>query len=180
MERIHKIDRDLNKVFKSFANTATSIPFSLIGDLSDAELVAEQTYAGIYLIEVKTTQAERRNLDQWLTQFSAQWLAPEYYQKFVANPQKKRIEHHAGLGTLQEWMPVYIGKSKKVHVRLWEHVHLPLDKRTFSMKLASRPTMMSRKWRFSTISLDGVKNYDVLAPKMELAMRNKLHPIVGR
>jgi hypothetical protein len=79
-----------------------------------------------------------------------------------------------------EWMPFYIGKSKHVDCRLREHVHLPLEKKTFALKLNARPTMISRQWRFSTISLERVRNYSVIAPQMESALRNRYHPIVGR
>jgi len=65
--------------------------------------------------------------------------------QFVPNPKKQRIKVHLDQGELKEWMPLYIGKSKHINRRLWEHVYLPLAKKTFALKLNERPTIISRE-----------------------------------
>jgi hypothetical protein len=180
LEKIYAVDRALDKLLAGFEELASMIPFKLVGSLLDDELVSRQSYPGIYFIEVYTRGTALETLEQWIDTFRGEWQAEKYRDRFVANPQKRRIRTHLASGELKEWMPVYIGKSQHVNCRLREHVHLPLEKKTFALKLAARPTMMARQWRFSTISLDGISNYGVIAPQMESALRNHYHPIVGK
>jgi len=180
LKKIHTIDNGLDALFKEFTPMASSVAFKIVGNLFDDELIEKQTYPGIYYIELDTTGKTTATLEQWLDNFQQEWMDEQYRNQFVANPQKKRVNIHKKSGVLLPWMPVYIGKSKNVGQRLHQHVHFPLKQRTFSMKLGCRPSMMTRAWRVSTIDLSGVVNYDVIAPKLEAAMRNKYHPIVGR
>jgi hypothetical protein len=180
LEKIFAVDQALGDLLKGFETAASSIPFKMVGNLLDDDLVSQQSYPGIYFIEVNTRSTAPVTLEQWIDTFRLEWLDDKYRNQFVANPQKRRIQTHLASGELKEWMPVYIGKSKHVDCRLREHVHLPLEKKTFALKLNARPTMMSRQWRFSTISLEGIRNYSLVAPQMESALRNRYHPIVGR
>lgn len=180
MDRIRGFDEGLNNLFKEFDEIAASIPFNLIGNLLDGSLVDDQKYPGIYLIEVCTSGESTETIENWLTKFCEEWLDEKYTRQFVANPKKKRLKIHLDKGELDEWMPLYIGKSKNINRRLWEHVNLPLNKSTFALKLKERPTMITRSWRFSTINLQNIRNYDILAPKIEQIMRKKFHPIVGK
>lgn len=180
MDHIHKLDTALNELFRDFDQIAGSIPFTPIGNLLNDALVEKQEYPGVYFIEVNTANTSLQTVEQWINQFCIEWLDEQYIKQFVANPRKKRMKVHLQRDQLDDWMPLYIGKSKHIDRRLWEHVHLELSKKTFALKLKARPTMMSRDWRFSTINLSGVQNYDVLAPKIENAMRRKYHPIVGK
>jgi hypothetical protein len=180
MKKIRSIDSALSGLLEGFDDLATAIRFKLIGDLLDEKIVSQQTYPGIYFIEVNTRDVPNETLDEWINTFQVEWKDQMYQDKFVANPQLKRIRTHLAAGDLKEWMPVCIGKSKHIDKRLCEHVSMPLEKKTFALKLNCRPTMISRQWRFSTISLKGIENYSVIAPKMENAFRNRFHPIVGR
>ena len=38
---------------------------------------------------------------------------------------------------LEEWVPLYVGKSKKVSAPVAEHLCLPLDARTFALKICA-------------------------------------------
>lgn len=180
LEKILAIDCRLSDMLKEFDVLASSMKFKRVGNLLDEDLVAKQSYPGIYLIEVNTRNSGFATLDQWIDTFQRQWRGKKYELKFAPNPHKRHIDAHLELGKLNEWMPIYIGKSLHVDRRLKEHVKLPLEKRTFAMKLEARKTMISRQWRFQTINLKGIQSYDVIAPKIESAMRNRHHPIVGR
>lgn len=89
-----------------------------------------------------------------------------------------RSDDH-GNGGLSEWMPVYLGKSKNVARRVLEHINLPLEKTTFALKLKARPAMALRAFRFHALELK-VENYDIIAPALESALRNRLHPLIGK
>jgi len=180
LEKILAIDQALSTLLKGFEAAAVSIPFTPVGNLLDDEMVSKQSYPGIYFIELNTQGASSGTLNQWIATFEKEWLDDKYRNQFVANPKKRRIETHLASGEFKEWMPFYIGKSKHVAGRLREHVHLPLEKKTFALKLNARPTMLTRQWRFSTINLKGIVNYNEIASQMENALRNYYHPIVGK
>jgi hypothetical protein len=74
---------------------------------------------------------------------------------------------------------VYLGKSKRVNKRLWEHVNLPIEKPTTALKLASRTNMNLNDFRFSTIKIE-VVNYDLIMPQLESSLRDKHNPLLGR
>jgi hypothetical protein len=179
-EKIRVIDTSLSNLLAGFAQLAASVPFQHRGNLFDAEEVADHDYPGIYLIEVCTRSTSVQTLTDWIGAFRDEWMDVMYRDMFVANPQKKRMKLHLAAGHLKEWMPIYIGKSKNISSRLKEHISMGLGKKTFAMKLDARPTMKARQWRFSTISLEGVENYGVIAPQMESALRDRYQPIVGR
>lgn len=179
-EKIKTIDTTLTKLLAGFAQLVASVPFQERGNLFNADEVAAHDYPGIYLIEVCTRSASVQTLTDWISTFRDEWMHEMYRDMFVANPQKKRMKLHLAAGHLKEWMPIYIGKSKNISSRLREHISMELGKKTFAMKLDARPTMKTRQWRFSTISLEGVENYGVIAPQMESALRDCYHPIVGR
>jgi hypothetical protein len=177
---IKTIDKKFDILLNEFAPIALSVPFNRVGNLFDEELIKKQAYPGIYYIELNTAGKTTVTLEQWLDNFQQEWMDEKYRDKFVANPQKHRVNKHKASGVLPSWMPLYIGKSKNVGERLQQHINFGLEKRTFSMKLACRPTMMIREWRVSTINLGGIANYDVIAPMMETIQRGKYNPIVGR
>lgn len=179
-EKIKAIDKSLSSLLADFAQLAVSVPFQQRGNLFEDKEVAAHNYPGIYLVEVCTRSTSAQTPAEWIRAFRDEWMQEMYRDMFVANPQKKRMNIHLATENLKEWMPIYIGKSKNISLRLQEHISMPLRKRTFAMKLDARPTMKERQWRFSTISLEGVENYSVIAPQMESALRNFYHPIVGR
>ncbi|MDT8318128.1 MAG: hypothetical protein RQ824_09090 [bacterium] len=76
-------------------------------------------------------------------------------------------------------MPLYLGKSKHVGARVLEHINLPLHKTTFALKLKARPTMSTRSFRLHSLQLP-VKNYDLIVPALEAALRNRFHPLIGK
>jgi hypothetical protein len=133
-------------------------------------------WCGIYLIEIKTNS--ENSSSNWITEFTNEWQKPEYEKGFVPNSKAKRIKFH-NEPKIQEWFPLYIGKSKNVSNRLKGHLDLKLTQPTTSLKLRERKNMYGNEFRISTIKLD-VLNYELIAPQFESGMREKINPILGR
>ena len=76
-------------------------------------------------------------------------------------------------------MPLYLGKSKNIAGRVWEHINLKLAQPTTAMKLKERSNMANQRFRLSTIRVE-VENYDLIMPKLESALRDKYNPVLGR
>jgi hypothetical protein len=175
MEEIEEIDTQLIPILTRLVAIAMHLPFEYVCELSDEESIAKQTYQGIYRIDIFTSR-ENDDFESWAAKFRAEWDLPEYKNKFTCTTKDKRIRRH---GVLSEWMPLYIGKSKKVGTRIAEHLNLPLEARTFALKIRSRPNMSHRRFRLHTIPLN-VQNYDLIAPSLERELRDRLNPIVGK
>lgn len=178
MNSLQQLDSRLTDLRDAFSQVAQGLAFEYVCSLANEKTIATQTYAGIYLIELRTS-GPHRELAPWYDSFKTDWEHPRFKEKFTPNTKKKRIKAHTSLA---EWMPLYVGKSKRVASRVWEHINLDLHAKTFALKLAQRPTLKLRDMRLSTINLDKfeVKNYGLVAPALELAMRDRLNPIVGR
>ncbi|MED5622446.1 hypothetical protein [Ideonella sp. BN130291] len=175
MHRLEQVDQQLSSALKPIADIAASVEMPLICLLSDEAEIAKHTYPGIYRIDVQTGGASN-NLAAWVEGFQAEWEHADYKKSFTPNFKKKRIAGHT---TLSEWMPLYLGKSKNVARRVLEHINLPLGKTTFALKLKARPAMSSRVLRLHALEVK-VKNYDVIVPALETALRNRFHPLIGK
>jgi len=58
---------------------------------------------------------------------------------------------------------------------------LALDKPTWAMKLRERGRFFTEnRFRLSTIAFNHLKEYDILMPKIESALRDIYNPIVGK
>ena len=176
MNRILKLDAELTSLFSDFKSVASELNPEYICSLADEAKILEQKYAGIYLIEIHTGE-NSTDVVEWISELRLQWEHPDFLKKFTANFRKKRIRHHK---SLSEWMPLYIGKSKNVGKRVLEHLNLGLDKSTFAMKIKARPTMAQRELRLSTLRLQQVGNYNIIAPALESALRDRINPLVGK
>ena len=176
MDEIETIDSELTPLSARMVSLSQNLTFSYICDLSDTKTIAAQTYKGIYLIEVCTASIHA-DFDSWALEFRAEWDLPEYHKKFTCTTKDKRIRQHGG--ALKEWMPLYIGKSKKVGERVMQHLTLEMEARTFALKILARPNMARRQFRLHTRQLE-VKNYDFIAPALEKAIRDRINPIIGK
>ena len=175
MYRILKLDAELTHAFADFKNVAMELQPEYVCSLADEKKISEQDYAGIYLIEVHTG-GKSIDVKEWISALRLEWEHPDFLKKFTANFKEKRIRHHK---SLPEWMPLYIGKSKTVGKRVLEHLNLELDKSTFAMKIKARPTMAKRDFRLSTLRLP-VRNYSIIAPALESALRDRINPLIGK
>jgi hypothetical protein len=178
MRSLQDLDAKLSELTGAFASVATDARFQFICTLANEPMIEQQAYEGIYLIETKPS-GPYRDFSSWISAFRMEWEHPTFKKSFTPNMKNKRIAFHS---TLMEWMPLYIGKSKNVASRVWEHINLALPDRTFALKLRARPSVRLCDYRLSTINLRalGIRNYDLIAPALESAMREKLHPLVGR
>lgn len=175
MKRLYAIDETLSSLFAPFEKISSEIELPFICHLSDEQTIAQQKYPGIYRIDVLTKGVESE-LKPWVDAFRSEWEHEDFKKRFTPNLKEKRI---AGHNKLLEWMPIYLGKSKNVAGRVLEHINLPLHKTTFALKIKARPSMSARQFRLHAIELR-VKNYDILAPALEAALRNRFHPLIGK
>lgn len=175
MQHIQRIDGELTKLFRDFEQIAQGLEFQPLGDLLQVDLKSIQ-FSGLYFLEVWSRPYGAAMLGDWLACFTSKWNQEEFKQSFVPSCQKGRMAKHTAV---QEWMPLYLGKSENIGKRVSEHLYLTADKRTFALKLKARNLLEGNRYRLSVLRLE-VVNYPVLAPKIEAAMRKKHLPLVGR
>jgi hypothetical protein len=178
MQLLLELDARLSKLRRQFERISEEVSFSRVCSLSDRQKINQQTYRGIYLIEIRTL-GKSRPFANWKTSFEAQWNDPLLKSRFTPGTKKKRMAAHSALKT---WMPLYIGKSKTIWRRVNQHIDLGLDVNLFAMKLGLRPWLSLHDLRLSTLNFDehGIKNYDVVAPALERALRATYNPVVGQ
>jgi hypothetical protein len=132
-------------------------------------------FPGIYLIEIKNNN-KFDSFDSWVNKFKLEWEDEKYLKKFTPNLKKIRIKAH---NELNDWIPIYIGKSKNIKSRVHGHIYKELNKTTFALKLLARKNLMNDTFKLSALKIE-VKNYDALVPKIEWQLRNKINPIIGK
>lgn len=175
MHRIIAIDKSLTSLFQDFNTIAEELSVPFVCDLNDESTIALQKFPGIYRIDVSTA-GTTREVKQWISDFRSEWEHDDYKKKFTPNLKLKRIAFHQHL---PEWMPLYLGKSKNVGARVLEHISLGLEKTTFALKLKARPSMAARRFRLHALEVR-VKNYDLVVPALESALRNRFNPLIGK
>lgn len=175
MQKILELDQKLSALFADFEGVATELEMPLVCSLSDEDTIAKHLYPGIYRIDVSTSGGPTE-ISAWVEELRQEWEHEDFKKSFTPNLKKKRIAQHR---VLPEWMPLYLGKSKKVGRRVLEHINLGMKKSTFALKLKARPGMAARSFRLHTLALP-VQNYDVIAPALETALRNRFHPLIGK
>lgn len=175
MNRINSIDGKFSPLFEEIVKIASDIDVPYICDLNEEVKIATQTFSGIYRIDISTL-GETCSVSEWVDKFRLEWEHENYKKKFTPNLKKKRIAQHPNL---TEWLPLYLGKSKNVSKRVLEHINLPLEKTTFALKLKARPEMIKYKLRLCAIHVP-VKNYDLIVPAFESALRNRFNPLIGK
>lgn len=159
---------------EGFGEILPSLAFQQVCKLGDLETIRQQTYAGLYLIEMAAPLGSG-DLDSWARQFVETWDDPRY-KHFTPSTKKKRLSRHS---ELKDWMPLYLGKAKNIGKRVWEHIHLSMEQPTTALKLNARHNLKDASFRLSTLAVP-VKNYDIILPIMEAGFRNMINPIVGR
>lgn len=174
--KFNKIDDDLTSILADVEKIANTINFDIICELSDESTIKKQEYYGIYKIDVKTSWPQG-DFSTWVDKFKSNWRSSSF--GFTPNVKEKRIKCHLNK-PLEEWVPIYIGKSKNVSKRVLEHKTLNCDKKTFALKLNGRgESMQGHIFRLSTINLNGIDNYDHIATELENFYRHQLNPIIG-
>ena len=180
MSQIDTINFQLRDIYWELVAYANSIDFEPICEFklfnSDEIIPWEKlNSSGIYLVEIKN-DLKHSNFQDWVTSFREVWEDPRYKGNFVSNLRKIRISRHSNL---KEWIPLYIGKSKKIGGRVNEHLHKEMGTRTFAMKLKARDNINDEVFRLSIIKFP-LENYDWVAPVFERTLRDRINPIIGR
>lgn len=175
IQRIEELDHQLTALFRGFDAISNELVVPVICELSDERAVGEQRYPGIYRIDVDTA-GPHNDFESWVAAFQADWEHADFRREFTPNTKKKRIRCHA---SFDEWLPIYLGKSREVAARVLQHINLDLGRTTFALKLKARANMANRRFRLSALRLP-VHNYDLIAPALEDALRDRFNPILGK
>ncbi|PHR49841.1 MAG: hypothetical protein COA32_01520 [Fluviicola sp.] len=173
-----KIDESLTKIKTSISEIIEKVHFNPLCEFkleNCLEVIPwdDIKIQGLYLIEIKNDNSFD-SFNDWLMDFDNKWSV--YNGMFTPTLKLKRIEAH---NELKEWIPIYLGKSQKISDRLGGHLNLELDKKTYALKLTSRTNLVNETFRLSIINLD-VEHYDIIAPLVESALRNRINPLVGK
>jgi len=136
---------------------------------------AQYSYPGLYLFDIRSEE-QGGKVKKWMDEFTDLWRSEAYHLQWTPGIKNIRKRAHT---EIDDWVPLYIGKSKNVGNRINEHILKELKKTTFAMKLKARKNLYGRTFRIKVLKMD-VENYDVLVPHLELLLRNILNPIVGK
>lgn len=181
MERIKAIDKVITTSVAALKKEIELLNFNEICEFKlNKEHIPEipwgtLNYPGIYLLEIKNN-GKFDSFETWVNDFKKKWEDEAYRRWFTPNLKKKRIEKHT---SLEEWIPIYIGKSKRIEGRVHEHIFKELTKTTFALKLNAREHLQSEIFRLKTIKCE-VENYDLILPIIESELRDRINPLIGR
>lgn len=181
METIHELDRLLTDFSSNLKNLTKDLELRSLGEFkildfeNIQELVNECNFKGLYFFEIKNNY-KFLNIEDWKSDFIHRWEDERYLWKFVPNSRKSRLQR---LVDSQDWIPLYIGKSKKVSSRINEHIKKELHKNTFAMKLQARENFHNEIFRISVLEVN-VEHYDWIVPLFEKGLRDIYNPIVGK
>ena len=181
MNEINRIDSEISISAKKLKEEVKNLNFKEICEFNlNKEHISEipwgtLKYPGIYLIEIKN-DGNSDSFDTWIENFKSKWEDEKYLKCFTPNLKKKRIEKHT---ELTEWIPIYIGKSKRIEGRVHEHIFKELHKTTFALKLNARENMENERFRLKTIKCE-VDNYNMIVPAIESQLRDKINPLIGK
>lgn len=79
------------------------------------------------------------------------------------------------------WIPIYLGKAKKVKTRVIEHIKNGAESTTFALKLEESKDLFSTiKFSVSTLDFGLLDDSYYLCEIVESVLRNELNPIIGR
>lgn len=150
-----------------------------ISDQLDSKSLFNEKKQGVYLFELNLECGGLTGIKKstQIKNFAEDWTKKKNDSFFSSSIIKKRLTYRMAYN--EQWLPLYIGKSKDLHKRIREHIELSPSKNTYAMKLKHRPNLHGLEFRVSTIELD-VRNYDFIVPYLERALREEYHPLVGR
>ncbi len=173
---LEKFDRDLSTL--SFENSKTEI-FILSEDLNIDFISSDCCGPGVYFFELKSPDDYRfgKKASTILQNIKKYWKHRSVRAMWSPGIKDSRVSVHKEF--IDGWIPFYIGKSRYLEKRVREHVFQDRGKTSFGMKLKARKNLYGLEFRISYIKID-VKNYDMIVPYVESAMRNKYNPITGK
>jgi len=181
MATIKEIDESLSKIVSSLEDEIAKLNFEKICDFQlNKQQIPEipwgdLKYPGVYMLEIKN-KGNHSSFKSWIDDFRIIWEDEKYMKHFTPNLRKKRIKEH---DKLEDWIPIYIGKSRNIEGRIHGHIFKDLYKTTFALKLNARENLKDETFRLSTIKCE-VKNYNLVVPLLESRLRNRVNPVIGR
>lgn len=176
---IYKLDDELCSAVQEIETFAETLVFNRLHEFEVNSKLNEFNFdlfnfQGVYLFEVY--DSAKMN-GKFIKEFCDLWTHPNYEKKATPSPKKKRIIHH--IDGDNNWIPIYLGISKKVSQRIKAHILKKLHQRTFALKLRERENLYGIKMRLRTVELE-VKNYDQILPIIERKLRDQINPIIGK
>lgn len=179
MKQLKDINIKLKAINKELIEVAKVLEFEFVCEfnLKNCDEIPWENIdcKGIYFIEIKNNYLFK-DFKTWVENFRNEWENEIYKKNFVPNLKNIRIKRHS---ELNEWIPLYIGKSKKIKTRIFEHIYKELGKTTFALKLNSREHIKKESFRLSIVKVE-TDNYDWVMPVFEKTLRDKHNPIIGR
>ena len=173
------IDEKISAIQVELREYSQTLKFTELCEFSmnnlESILWQELDCQGLYLIEIKN-DLKYNIFNEWANEFCEKWQDERYVKRWVSNPKKMRLAKHKELG---DWIPLYIGKSRKIKDRIHEHIHLKLEQPTTGLKLKVRDNMQNETFRISFINIP-TQNYDWVMSKLERILRDRINPIIGR
>lgn len=125
MNKIQEIDKAITINVDNIKEQIGKLSFETICDFKPNKIHIPEipwgslNYPGIYLIEIKNDN-KFDSFKPWIEDFKFKWENEKYLRHFTPNLKKKRIVKH---NELKEWMPLYIGKSRRIEGRVHEHIY---------------------------------------------------------
>lgn len=136
-----------NKIDDINFDYGQSITFTLSEDLDTKSIFNNSIKKGIYLFEVNLDHLYSKSVYRKtkVKEFAKDWKKKKndsfFSPSIIKSKQKKYEEFN------DEWLPLYIGKSKKLNSRIIEHIDLSPKKNTYAMKLKHRPNLIGAQFR---------------------------------
>ncbi|WP_334125462.1 hypothetical protein [Empedobacter brevis] len=184
---IHEFDQKVNIYIEELESKLDDINFdftkskcfTLNEDFDSKKIFDDPNKKGIYFFEINLENLYPKVVKKKtkVADFIKDWAKKKNDSFFSSSVVKKRSNLYKDFD--EEWLPLYIGKSKKINSRIIEHIDLSPNKNTYAMKLRHRSSLIGATYRVSVIELD-VINYDFIAPHIERTLREKYKPIVGK
>lgn len=164
---------EINIILENYAKNSsfTFLDEMNLGNLTETDLEELSGNQGIYYFEIKKEISCEFNL--WIDDFKQRW------SNTPVKNSPKLIEKRLKNANHSEWVPLYIGKSKNIKKRVWEHFSLGPNSSTYGMKLLSRDNIGSEIIRVGFITID-TSHYDLVMSKIESVLRNDYKPIIGK
>lgn len=141
--------------------------------------------SGLYLFEIKK---DINTFKEWFDTFENKFHnlnEKKDFFRYKFTPRVNKLKKDLEIYENQDWIPLYVGKSQNLKQRMHEHLFSKLGKSPFGLKLYSRfehDVFLDNFFRLKIIRLDRIdkKNYAFIAPNLEIKLKRKIRPIVGK
>lgn len=150
--------------------------FSL-GNEIDQILQGLQNLKGLYLFQIKLPSGFQR-----VEFFKNFWDKTREAEGANNYPRVNGQRIQQGFSNnVDEWIPLYLGKSKELPARIKQHITLEKTSATYALKLKSQEGLFTDwHFKFSTISFNALdERFYFLCEILEEELRKVVCPIVG-